>query len=171
MKSLLKFGLIAIIFVALQGCQVQRGATKHRNEVKKEKSHQEALAALTKGKFRINLDESSCNNSNSTKSRRAGSYIAMVNNHAIINFPLKTEDRIAIEHSQIQDSSCEISKPTTDQNGDTLFSIKIDGGTKFVQERLVLITLYNNSNRCYVQINNWEQMVISTHRGEVISID
>ena len=159
MKTLLKIPASIMLIMAMAGCAAQKSANKA--DEKSEASHMQALKALNEQKFIIKVNEfylSSDNSANRSPDKSpvksaTDSYISMQGSRAVIKFAPDLSPRPPFNYENIEDNAAEITKEKSKKNGDIQYSMIIKGEQNF-QNRKVLITLYNNSNKCFVRVTN-----------------
>lgn len=166
MKTSLRLLPFFMLIVLLSGCKAKKTVV-NGNSIEMEIRYKQALAALDGRKFIIKANEfyfpSGTTPSVKTSS---GSYISMQGNQANISFKPDVFPGYPFSNLNITDNAASLTNVKSTKNGDVQFSIKIDGDQNWLR-RKILLTLYKNTNECFVQVNNHADSNIVNFKGEV----
>lgn len=83
----------------------------------------------------------------------SGRYISIHGDRAVIRLSPNLFSRVCWESLDIEDDTAELSEPEYKKNGDLHSRLKIRG-RGFGQEREVSVTLFKDTNKCLVRIND-----------------
>lgn len=150
MRTLISLLPALMLIVSLSGCQTRKLALD--SSIESEGLHQQALLALEQQKFIIEANEFVFPSVSSPAKMSSGSYISMQDSKATISFTPDVFPGSPWSYLKIEDNAAGIEKKDSKKNGDLLFSMKMDGGKPWLR-RVILITLYPNTNKCFVQVN------------------
>lgn len=149
MEKAVRTSSVIILFIVLIGCGAQKSTIKSEANIV---DYEQALTALDNGKFIIEANEFHIPRTYTEEIKYStGSFITMQNNRATLNFSQDLFPRSPLSNLLIDDAPAKIIKVKTQKNGDIEYKLDIDGSQYWTKRRL-LITLYSNTNSCYVQI-------------------
>lgn len=148
MKATIKIVAISILFLALSGCSAQKRAAGADAAA----LHAQAVQALAQRRFILEADEFFFPGSK-TPVAAVDSSISLAGDRAQVDFVQAVFPKENIDHLRFTDSAAELSEEKARKNGDRLFCLRLRGGQNW-QNRKIVITLYADSNRCYVQVSN-----------------
>lgn len=166
MKTLLKLLLILTLLISSASCQTQKTSVGVATAGNSEILYQQALQALGNHKFVIEAAEIYLPSSKSPIKTTSGSYLSMDNNQGIINFTPDVFPRDPWSYLVITDNTAKITKVKEKKNGDLIYKMKIDGEEQWLR-RSVIITLYKNTNQCFVQINDRAGSKVADFKGNI----
>ena len=166
MKTLLKLLAILTLLISSTSCQTQKTSVDVATAGNSEILYQQALKALDNHNFVIEATEIYLPSSKSPMKITSGSYLSMNGSQGIINFTSDVFPRDPWSYLVITDNEAEITKVKEKKNGDQIYKVKIDGEEQWLR-RSVMITLYNNTNQCFVQINDRAGMKVADFKGNV----
>ena len=152
MKTILKISAITILFIALGSCAAQKAGQKAGDAIGAE-THEQAVKALDERQFIIEVNEFIKPTDKEPVKSASGSYISMQGNRATIKFAPDLSPRPPFDFENIEDDAAEITLEKRKKNGDVQYSMTVKGKQQF-QDRKILITLYNNSDKCFVRVTN-----------------
>lgn len=151
MKTRTDLLCILMMFVCI-GCQTKTAVTQ-MSTTEPEMRHQEAIKVLEEHKFIIEADELYLPTEKVAVVTSPGNYISLNGQQAVVNFTEDVFPRSPWTYLIINDKAAQITKVTTRKNGNIEYCIEIDGGQTWLK-RTVLITLYANTNECFVQVKD-----------------
>lgn len=167
MRTIIRLFSIAILMIALTGCKTQKPAVK---TIKSEALYQQALKALDEHLFIIEASEFYFTTGESPQSS-PGSYISMRGDKVNVRFTPNLFPGTPLGDLNVTDNMAEMTKENSKKNGNTQFIIKIKGYKSWLDCNL-FITLYKNSNQCFVQVKGTKiEAVIVSFIGLVHPID
>lgn len=144
---------MAILLIALGSCAAQKAVNsddKTPDNISKT-TYEQALDALDEQKFTIKIAEFHFPSGKESVIFATHSYISMLGNYGTIRFSPDLAPRSPMDHLNAEDNAAEITKGKRKKNGDMFYCMKIYG-THPWQRNKILITLYKNSNKCFIQI-------------------
>ncbi len=164
MKTILKLLAVFLLLLTVSGCRTHQAVT---NDVitNAEILYRQASKALNEHKFIIKASEFYLPEGKSRIKNSSGSYIAMQDNYAIIHFTPDVFPRSPFSYLTIEDNAATLTIGKTKKNGKQ-FILKVEGNQEWLR-RKVLITLYNNTNECFVEIKDRAGATVVNLKGEV----
>lgn len=176
MKTLLKVLPALVLIMALVSCAVQKRVTD-KSEVKSVVSnmlYDQAFNALNERCFIIHAEQLFFPDGKSKIQNLTDSYISMLNNEATMRFaPNLFPSRQAVYNLNMKDVAAKLTKGTVKKDGDVQFVLDFRGDYYTGMRLKILITLYNNSNKCYVKVNggNFQTDNMFDFKGEVLPLE
>ncbi|WP_444104047.1 DUF4251 domain-containing protein [Bacteroides sp.] len=165
MKTIIRILPILILNLLLASCHTAESVAKV-SDSKSMILYQQALDALENHKFIIEATELYLPISKVSIKSSIGSYISMLGQYAIINFTPDVFPGDPWPYLKIEDTAAEIKTAKIKTNGDLQFDMKIEGNQEWLKRR-ILITVYKNTNQCFVQVNDRAGTNIINFRGNI----
>lgn len=151
MKTTFKLSALLLLLTAFSGCAARKQAGD--GAAVSAALYEQACKALDKRDFIIEGSEFYLPGKKSPVKSSSGSYISMHGDRAVIRLSPNLFSRVHWESLDIEDDSAELSEPEYKKNGDLCCRLKIRG-VRFGQEREVSMTLFKDTNKCFVRIND-----------------
>lgn len=169
MKIRLELLLVLMIILVFISCRTSKTSVDVK-PMESEMLYQQAIKALEAQTFMIEAQEVYLPNSQKTVRNSAGCYISMSGQRARINFTPDVFPRTPLKHLKIEDDNAEIKQAKVKKNGDLQYTMKIDGEEEWLR-RKILITLYKNTNQCFVQLHNRSGELLLNFRGNIYAAE
>lgn len=165
----IKLDLIPVLLIILLSTSCQTAKTVSDSKSMESRIlYQQAVNSLDNQKFVIKANELYPINKKSPVITTPGSYISMIGQQAVISFTPEVFPGDSWKYLNIKDSASKMTVSKKTKNGDQQYIIKVDGGEEWLK-REVHITLYNNTNKCYVQVKDRAGSNIINFKGEIYS--
>lgn len=126
--------------------------------------YNQALKCLNNKDFKITILEVYDKTKNNAVEYPLESYVSVNGNESVIRFSRDLAISSSLGSSFIEDKSSQLLNKKLNKKGDTLFDLKIDGGSTWLNY-ILQITLYKNSNKCFVQVKNMWAKEVATFKG------
>lgn len=153
MKTALKLSAAIMLTMALAGCVAQKQAGKADKTSASCARHEMALRALEERCFIIEVSEFYMPGKKAPVKPAVSSYISLQGDRAVIRFAPDLSTRPSFDRLNITDHAAKLTEEQQKRNGDMQFCLKMDGGFNS-QNRKVVITLFRDTNKCYVRVTN-----------------
>lgn len=154
MKIIFRLFTIIQLIIVLVSCAAQKPATGRQGEAAGEElRHARASEALEEGQFVIEANEFYLPSDKSPVKSSTGNYISMEGKRGVISFTPDLFPKTPLGNLTIEDGAAEISLEKRKKNGDMQFCMRMTGPANS-QDREVIITLYKDTDKCYVQVSN-----------------
>lgn len=152
MKPAWKFLLLSLLSAAAAGCAAQQKASADRPGTQK---HAEALQALENRRFIIRVGEAQ--NVFFTLAPKPvmnapSSWVRMLGDRGAFHFDPELFPHNRIVQLRVEDDNAKLVREKTRRNGDVRYMLRIIDADTWTQHDF-LITLYHDSNACYVQLD------------------
>lgn len=174
MNKILKLLFTTALITVSIGCQTQRVATKSDvNKVASEVNYKQALKALNDQKFIIKIEEFYDSSNETPLQYPTDSYISMQGDKATLRLSPELFYNNTVQYT-VEDNTTKISKAKQLKNGDMEYRMKIFGDANW-KKKNIIITLYKDSNNCFVMIKNQQHIHISNtihvnFRGKILPL-
>lgn len=142
-----------MLTMALAGCAAQKQAGKADKTSASRARHEMALRALEERCFIIEVSEFYMPGKKAPVKPSVSSYISLQGDKAVIRFAPDLSTRPSFDRLNITDNTAKLTEEKQKRNGDMQFCLKMDGGFNS-QNRKVVITLFRDTNKCYVRVTN-----------------
>ena len=156
--------MFLIIFLTAS-CQTQK-ITASSKSMESKILYQQAVNSLNNQTFVIKANELYPANRKRSVITTGGSYISMNGQQAVISFTPEVFPGDSWKYLNIQDNASRMTAEKYEKNGNQQYTIKVDGGEEWLR-REVHITLYINTNKCYVQVKDRAGTNIINFKGEI----
>lgn len=150
MKTALRLPAVFLLTAMLAGCATQKQAGKNDKATASQALYGQALQALQEQHFTIEVSEFQFPDGKPPVASTA-SYISMQGSSIVIRFSPDLSPHRPFDHLNIEDNTAKMTKEKSSKNGDARFDIKVTGAKKWQDTRLQL-TLYKNTNECFVRV-------------------
>ena len=164
MKTRLRFLLAVLLICSFAGCASQKKLQKSFRSAESEVLHQQALKALVEGRFIIRVDEFYPDGE--PVKMATDSYMLMRDDQYEIKFSPDLSTGLFYMSDENYMSNTKITKGKSKKNGDIQFDVKIFGAFQWKEYR-ISITLYNDTNQCFVQLQNQFNKEIIGLKGHI----
>lgn len=128
--------------------------------------YQQAIKALENQQFVIQASELYPFRKKKTVITTPGSYISMNNYQAVIYFTPDVFPGDPWTYLSIKDDASKMTTIKEKKNGDRQYIIKVNSDREWLR-REVLITLYKNTNKCFVQVKDRAGSSVIDFKGEL----
>ena len=156
--------MFLIIFLTAS-CQTKK-ITASTKSMESKILYQQAVNSLNNQTFVIKANELYPANRKRSVITTGGSYISMNGQQAVISFTPEVFPGDSWKYLNIQDNASRMTAEKYEKNGNQQYTIKVDGGEEWLR-REVHITLYINTNKCYVQVKDRAGTNIINFKGEI----
>ena len=156
--------MFLIIFLTAS-CQTKK-ITASSKSMESKILYQQAVNSLNNQTFVIKANELYPANRKRSVITTGGSYISMNGQQAVISFTPEVFPGDSWKYLNIQDNASRMTAEKYEKNGNQQYTIKVDGGEEWLR-REVHITLYINTNKCYVQVKDRAGTNIIIFKGEI----
>ena len=156
--------MFLIIFLTAS-CQTKK-ITASSKSMESKILYQQAVNSLNNQTFVIKANELYPANRKRSVITTGGSYISMNGQQAVISFTPEVFPGDSWKYLNIQDNASRMTAEKYEKNGNQQYTIKVDGGEEWLR-REVHITLYINTNKCYVQVKDRAGTNIINFKGEI----
>ena len=156
--------VLLIIFLTAS-CQTKK-ITASSKSMESKILYQQAVNSLNNQTFVIKANELYPANRKRSVITTGGSYISMNGQQAVISFTPEVFPGDSWKYLNIQDNASRMTAEKYEKNGNQQYTIKVDGGEEWLR-REVHITLYINTNKCYVQVKDRAGTNIINFKGEI----
>lgn len=156
--NVLKLGVILSLALFFTGCKTQNMASGNKMQYK------QALQYLDSEHFKIKMIEFFNKKGDHTVQYPSDSYVALCGSEAVLRFSKDLSFSSSSGSSFIEDKSPQLLNNRKNRKGDVLFDLKINGGRNWLNY-LLQVTLYKNTNKCFVQVKNMWQEEVATFTG------
>ena len=156
--------MFLIIFLTAS-CQTKK-LTASSKSMESKILYQQAVNSLNNQTFVIKANELYPANRKRSVITTGGSYISMNGQQAVISFTPEVFPGDSWKYLNIQDNASRMTAEKYEKNGNQQYTIKVDGGEEWLR-REVHITLYINTNKCYVQVKDRAGTNIINFKGEI----
>ena len=159
--------MFLIIFLTAS-CQTKK-ITASSKSMESKILYQQAVNSLNNQTFVIKANELYPANRKRSVITTGGSYISMNGQQTVISFTPEVFPGDSWKYLNIQDNASRMTAEKYEKNGNQQYTIKVDGGEEWLR-REVHITLYINTNKCYVQVKDRAGTNIINFKGEIYPI-
>lgn len=156
--------MFLLIFLTAS-CQTKK-ITASSKSMESKILYQQAVNSLNNQTFVIKANELYPANRKRSVITTGGSYISMNGQQAVISFTPEVFPGDSWKYLNIQDNASRMTAEKYEKNGNQQYTIKVDGGEEWLR-REVHITLYINTNKCYVQVKDRAGTNIINFKGEI----
>lgn len=156
--------MFLIIFLTAS-CQTKK-ITASSKSMESKILYQQAVNSLNNQTFVIKANELYPANRKRSVITTGDSYISMNGQQAVISFTPEVFPGDSWKYLNIQDNASRMTAEKYEKNGNQQYTIKVDGGEEWLR-REVHITLYINTNKCYVQVKDRAGTNIINFKGEI----
>ena len=156
--------MFLIIFLTAS-CQTKK-ITASSKSMESKILYQQAVNSLNNQTFVIKANELYPANRKRSVITTGGSYISMNGQQAVISITPEVFPGDSWKYLNIQDNASRMTAEKYEKNGNQQYTIKVDGGEEWLR-REVHITLYINTNKCYVQVKDRAGTNIINFKGEI----
>ncbi len=153
MKTALKLSAAIMLTMALAGCVAQKQVGRTDQAIASQALYGQALQVLEERCFIIEVSEFYMPGKKAPVKPAVSSYISLQGDRAVIRFAPDLATRPSFDRLNITDNAAKLTKEKQKRNGDMQFCLKMDGGFNS-QNRKVVITLFRDTNKCYVRVTN-----------------
>ena len=156
--------MFLIIFLTAS-CQTKK-ITASSKSMESKILYQQAVNSLNNQTFVIKANELYPANRKRSVITTGGSYISMNGQQAVISFTPEVFPGDSWKYLNIQDNASRMTAEKYEKNGNQQYTIKVDSGEEWLRSE-VHITLYINTNKCYVQVKDRAGTNIINFKGEI----
>lgn len=164
MKRLIKLFLLSMLLITMSCCQMTKPLASQTDD--SEIIYKQTLKALDKQMFIIQACEFYFPTVKSPIKMSTGSYISLEGQHGVICFSPDVFPGDPWSYLMIEDNMAKLTKEKSKKNGDQQYSIKINKDKEWLK-RTILITIYKNTNMCYVKVNDRTGTNIVDFKGDI----
>lgn len=150
MKTALKLPGIILLTTILTGCAAQKHVGKTDRAITSQALYGQALQALEEQHFTIEVGEFQFPDGQPPVSA-TNSHISMQGSRVVIRFSPDLAPHRPFDHLNIEAATAKMTREKSTKNGDARFDIKVKA-TKKWQDTLLQLTLYQNTNECFVRV-------------------
>ena len=161
-SSLIPVLLIIFLTASCQTKKITAGSKSMESKI----LYQQAVNSLNNQTFVIKANELYPANRKRSVITTGGSYISMNGQQTVISFTPEVFPGDSWKYLNIQDNASRMTAEKYEKNGNQQYTIKVDGGEEWLR-REVHITLYINTNKCYVQVKDRAGTNIINFKGEI----
>lgn len=162
MKEILKLLPLVLFVIASTSCRTQKPVDN-----KSQVLYQEASKALDEHRFILEAYEFYLPSDKSPVKYSSGSYISMYGSKALIKYSPDLAPPNPAGYLDIKDDKAKITREKDSKKGDMHFTLSLKGDEHW-KNRKILITLYKNTNECFVQIYNDYGSLLASFKGYVL---
>lgn len=156
---------VFLIIFLTASCQTKK-ITASSKSMESKILYQQAVNSLNNQTFVIKANELYPANRKRSVITTGGSYISMNGQQAVVSFTPEVFPGDSWKYLNIQDNASRMTAEKYEKNGNQQYTIKVDGGEEWLR-REVHITLYINTNKCYVQVKDRAGTNIINFKGEI----
>lgn len=167
MKTALRLPLLILLTALAAGCAAQKHTGRADEAAASQALYGQALQALEEHRFTIEIGEFQFPDGKppviATDSR-----ISMQNGRIVIRLSPDLAPHRPFDHLNIESRDAIMTKDKSSKNGNAQFDIKVKGAKKW-QDTLLQITLYRNTNECFVRVKGGNSEVETVRlKGRVL---
>lgn len=164
MRKKLDLILIFVMIILSFSCQTKKNAEAKLAGA--QVLFKQAAISLENRKFVIQANELYPASKQKSVITTSGSYISMNGQKVIVSFTPEVFPGDPWDYLTIKDDASKLIVGKKAKSGDQQYIIKVNGGKEWLRREIV-ITLYDNTNSCYVQIKDRTGTSIINFKGNV----
>lgn len=157
MKTALKLPGIILLTAILTGCATQKQVGRTDQAITSQALYGQALQALEEQHFTIEVGEFQFPDGKPPVSA-TDSRISMQDARVVIRLSPDLAPHRPFDHLNIEAATAKMTRERSTKNGDARFDIKVKGAKKW-QDTLLQLTLYKNTNECFVRVKGGDSEV------------
>ena len=159
--NILKVSVLVSFTLLLTNCKTQTITTINKT------LYEQALQGLNNRHFEIQMEEYQDLSIPDNAVEFPLGYIYVYGNEVIVRYSKDFKYSPLIDSSYMKYESSQILNRKTNRKGDLSFDLKVNHET-FRYENVFQITLFKNSNKCFVQVKSWDNEKYATIKGVFI---